>query len=131
MRKTALHGHPIPDSASPSPLSPSRSARPRLPCLWLDDGTAVVQVDIALSCLRDWSDVLLRGQGSVLWVGEAVMREEPHVGRGDDAEAEQMLRLWGHDGLQRLARGCAWTPARAGGCGSRTSSPRCPSGRRR
>ena len=70
--------------------------RSRLPCFWLDDGTALVQVDVSLPAAGGWREVLLQGVAQVIWIGGARMNEDPAFGRGEVDGLSSMLHALGH-----------------------------------
>ena len=85
IRKVQLNGH-----GDVIPSSPPFT-RSRLPCFWIDDGTALVQVDISLAVVKEWREVLLRGTGKVVWIGGGHMNEHPALGCGEMDGLTSML----------------------------------------
>ena len=78
VRKVSLHGHSI----QPSDPNSRIIQHQLLPSLLLDDGTGMVQVEVSLRCVERWRDVLLRGEGNVIWIGAARINETPSSGHG-------------------------------------------------
>ena len=101
VRKVQWNGHGEPSSGP-------RFIRSRLPSFWLDDGTALVQVDVSLSTASGWREVLLQGVGQVIWIGGAHMNEDPALGRGEVEGLSSMLHAFGyphHHGLRVMRVG--------------------------
>ena len=98
VRKVSLHGHNI-ESSDPN----SRVIQHQLlPSLLLDDGTALIQVELSLRCVERWRDVLLRGEGNVIWIGAARVNETPSSGLGVRDGLRQLLADYGYKGARGL-----------------------------
>ena len=91
VRKVQLHGH-VERCAPDQP----RFLRSRLPCVWIDDGSALVQVEVARSSVPQWSEVLLQGTGKVIWIGGGRMNEDVALGTGNADGLSSMLDRFGY-----------------------------------
>ena len=98
IRKVTLHGHTL-QRTDPH----SRIIQHQLhPTLLLDDGTALVALEVGLRCVERWADVLLRGEGCVLWVGGARVNETPSVGHGVRAGLRGLVAEYGYGSVRGL-----------------------------
>ena len=92
VRKVSLHGH----STEPSDPNSRIIQHQLLPSLLLDDGTGLVQVEVSLRCVERWSDVLLRGEGNIIWIGSARVNETPSSGHGVRDGLRQLVAEYGY-----------------------------------
>ena len=98
VRKVSLHGHSI----QPSDPNSRIIQHQLLPSLLLDDGTALVQVEVSLRCMERWRDVLLRGEGNMIWIGAARINETPSSAHGVRDGLRQLMAAYGYKGARGM-----------------------------